>query len=115
MSEEEGVASVRIGQLDGMFLRPVQVTVSTMDGSATANEDFIPLTNTVLIFDENSTTQVVNVIVVNDNFVEELETFFVTLSTDDPSVFLGGFEEGRTRTMEIIILDDDGELASMKF
>ena len=104
MSEEEGVASIRIGRFDGSFFRPVQVMLSTMDDTATSNEDFIPLTDVVLTFNESSSTQVVNVTIVNDNILEDQETFFVVLSTDDPAVMLGG--EGVARSTRIDILDD---------
>ena len=104
MSEEEGVASIRIGRFDGSFFRPVQVMLSTMDDTATSNEDFIPLTDVVLTFNESSSTQVVNVTIVNDNILEDQETFFVVLSTDDPAVMLG--VEGVAQRTRIEILDD---------
>ena len=104
MSEEEGVASIRIGRFDGSFFRPVQVMLSTIDDSATSNEDFIPLTDVVLTFNESSSTQVVNVTIVNDNILEDQETFFVVLSTDDPAVMLG--VEGVAQRTRIEIIDD---------
>ena len=84
---EGEVASIEIGRVDGSFERPVQVTVSTMDGSATANEDYVPFT-TSLTFDDTSNTQVVTVTIINNIIVEATEIFTVVLSSVDPDVNL---------------------------
>lgn len=56
------------------LLGPVQVLVSTMNGTATSNADFIPLTDLVLTFNESSGIQVVRVAIVNDDVTEDSES-----------------------------------------
>jgi hypothetical protein len=82
---------------------PVNVTVSTDDGSATAaDNDYTPLTRT-LTFTAATLTQTVTINVTADNKFETDEEFFVNLSDASPGTAIGG---GRGRGL---IANDDAQ------
>ena len=67
----------------------IEVIANTTDGSASAtNGDYEPVENTVLTFDDQTATQTVTVFVNGDTFVENDETFHVTIATDAVGITL---------------------------
>ncbi|QLE55646.1 pre-peptidase C-terminal domain-containing protein [Nostoc sp. TCL26-01] len=59
--------------------QPITVQYTTVNGSAIANSDFTPLTNT-LTFAANQTSQTITIALLNDNLNEPNETFTINLS-----------------------------------
>ena len=70
--------------LSGPQTSPVTVDYATMDGTATAPDDYTAIPTTQLTFMPGQTTRTINVTVNSDALAEGSETFFVNLS--NPSV-----------------------------
>ena len=82
---------------------PVTVFYSTADGTATAGSDYIAATSELLVFWVGVTSETVTVPLINDDDVEEAETFrlVLTLSTI-PNAEIGDGEA------TVLVIDDDG-------
>ncbi|KAL0275303.1 UNVERIFIED_CONTAM: hypothetical protein PYX00_003196 [Menopon gallinae] len=88
----------------GNVEREAKVRVETVDGSAKANEDYIPI-DQVIVFASGECEKQIEVTIVDDNKWEPDEEFFLKLSlvkSDENLVQLG-----RISIMEITIIDDD--------
>ena len=106
INEPDGVATLTVVVLDGLLQRPVEVFLSTADDTATSSGvlDFLNLTDLVLEFDEDTLALEINVTIIDDDILENFETFFAFLDTDDPQVDLP------PDTAEVEIRDiDDGK------
>jgi uncharacterized repeat protein (TIGR01451 family) len=84
---------------------PVMVTFTTADGSAIANSDYLPVTQTVT-FDPGETLKLVSVAVIGDAVNENNETFTVNLSNPVNANITRGTGTGT-------IVDDDGPMADL--
>lgn len=105
VSENAGIASIRIGRLDGSFRAPVQVEFSTIDGTATSllpTPDFVPNSNVIIELDASNTFRFINITLLNDDVVESDEFFTGRLTTTDPRVLISMGHESVT----VNILDD---------
>ena len=76
--------------LSGTLDRSAIVNFFTTDGTATsvAPMDFIPVTQTSIVFNAGTTAQQVTVTIANDDIVENSEFFYGNLSTSDGAVIL---------------------------
>lgn len=81
--------------------RTVTVEFTTLEGSASANEDFEPTSGT-LTFDPGELMQTIAIPVIGDDLEELAEEFFVELSNPSNAGF-------GTRTGTGLIIDDDDE------
>ena len=74
--------------MSGTLEKPFEVFFSTSDGSATsiASLDFNPLIDVSLQFDASTTSHKVIVTIVNDDILEDSETFSGNLRTSDSAV-----------------------------
>jgi hypothetical protein len=88
----------RTGGSDG----GVSVTLTSSDGTATAPGDYAAVSATVTFAAGDTAAKTVDVAIVDDNVVEPLETFAVTLSAPT-----GGATLGVPATATISIQDDD--------
>ncbi|MFB1510938.1 MAG: Calx-beta domain-containing protein [Thiocapsa sp. C3-sup] len=104
LSEADGPASVVV-TLSVPRSVPVTVSYATVDGTATAGEDY-ESTSGVLTFVPGETVQVVEVAVIDDNAPEPTETFGVLLSN------AVGAALGQA-TATVSILDDDVPLPEL--
>ncbi len=95
--DREAVFTVR---LDASSVSPVTVRYATVDGTATAGEDYVTVANT-LDFAPGETEKVVRVTVIDDTLIEPDETFALNLTNAE------GAELARDRGVATI-LDDDG-------
>ncbi len=85
-------------------IESVSVDYATQDGTATAGEDYAAIRGT-LTFPVGSTTQPINIRIINDDLDElDGETFTLTLSNPANAVFLGGVSE---LTATVTITDDE--------
>lgn len=82
--------------------RSIIFTMATADGSATVGTDYNSL-NAVLVFNEANDQQLLclNVITIDDEIVEGIESFFVDITTSAPQVSVSP-----SRAM-VIIIDND--------
>ena len=76
-----------------------------MDGTAEAQSDYIPLKETV-VFEEGETSKTIEIKIVNDNEWEPDEVFFVRLSVKDTEQ---DCVVGKRAITQVTILDDDSE------
>ena len=76
--------------LNGTLDRSAIVNFFTTDGTATsvAPVDFIPVTQTSIVFNAGTTSQQVTVSIADDDIVENSEFFYGNLSTSDGAVIL---------------------------
>ena len=79
----------------------VSVSYSVAASSATAGEDFEPVTG-VLTFEAGETSKTIAVPLVADTFMEAVETFVVTLASPG-----GGAELGEVTSATVRIIDND--------
>ncbi len=87
--------------LDQKSVRPMTLTVTFQDGTATQGADYEPLEREV-VFAQGDTKQTLRFTVVDDKLIEETETFQVTFRPGE------GSEEGQdTVTATVEILDDE--------
>ena len=91
--------------MSGTLQRPVEVFFSTIDGTATslAPLDFNPLTDESLQFNASSTSHTVMVTIVNDDILENSETFSGHLMTSDSAV------DFDSQVANVNILEQPGE------
>ena len=91
--------------MSGTLERPVEVFFSTIDETATslAPLDFNPLTDVPLQFDASTTSHIVMVTIVNDDILENSETFSGHLMTSDSAVYFD------SQVANVTILEQPGE------
>lgn len=80
----------------------------SIDGSAKAQEDYIPI-DSIFTFESGEREKKVTVRIVDDNKWEPDEEFFLKLTVLDADDDL--IQLGRVSVMEITILDDDSEFS----
>jgi hypothetical protein len=98
----ESKGSVRVTILrSGGKAGPVTVDVATIDGSATAWNDYVPLSET-LTFEPGELQKVVSISIVDDSLYEGTEAFGISLL--NPT---GGLTLGRRSTAVVQIRDND--------
>jgi hypothetical protein len=101
----EGDSGTKLAQFTVSLSRPSETTITlpyrTVDGTATAGEDYTPMSGT-LIFAPGQTTAAVNVPVIGDTRVEPSETFSLVVT---PSAEITNGTAGSTG--QALILDDD--------
>ena len=102
IDEDAGQLSLEVERVNGTD-GPVSVELVTEEGTATANEDFVPITNpqTIQFADGESGTKTVQLQLINDSIAEPTETLTAELSNS-----LGGAEIGLA-TATITITDAD--------
>ncbi|XP_022249769.1 sodium/calcium exchanger 3-like [Limulus polyphemus] len=88
----------------GKISNQVSCRVETIDGTATAGEDYVPLKQ-IITFQPNEEEKKVFVEIINDNQWEPDETFFLKLVVSEEDRKEAAL--GRTCIMEITILNDD--------
>ena len=93
------VFTVRLSRADGT--NPVTVAYSTADGTATAGADYTAPTSQTLTFAATDTGKTVSVPLINDDVVEDSETFRLVLSSPSSNADLG-YDQAT-----VLILDDD--------
>ncbi|XP_037777233.1 sodium/calcium exchanger 2-like isoform X4 [Penaeus monodon] len=96
------VAIIRSGRTDN----EVSVRVETIDGTATEDQDYIPI-NQVITFGPGETEKLIEVEIINDNQWEPDEEFFLKISLLYNAEKRQGVQLGRISIMEITILNDD--------
>ena len=85
-------------------MRPAIVVFFTTDGTATSTApDFVRLDNLEMQFDKSTLIHSIVLTIIGDTILEDLEYFFVNLSTPDDAVDL------LPDTTRIKILINDGE------
>ncbi|MYJ44285.1 MAG: hypothetical protein F4069_02985, partial [Rhodothermaceae bacterium] len=105
VSIDDVVVAENIGQavftvrLDTPFTVPVRALYATVDGTATAAADYIPISGELTILPGESSVDV-TVVVIDDDFFESNETFTVVLSSPAGAVLGDGTGEGT-------IIDDE--------
>ena len=82
--------------------------LETIDGTAEAVKDYIPVKET-LVFKPDETLQHVDITVVDDNEWEPDEVFFVKLTLDVEDGSNKNAALGKRAIQEITILNDDGQ------
>ena len=98
VGEGLGDAEITVVRPDSDSGRAVTVVLSTVDGTARAGLDYLPVT-TAVTFDPGETSKTVSIPILDDRVTEALESFEVVLS--DPN---GG---DTIATLAVSILDDD--------
>ncbi|XP_042863418.1 sodium/calcium exchanger 2-like isoform X4 [Penaeus japonicus] len=96
------VAIIRSGRTDN----EVSVRVETIDGTATEDQDYVPI-NQVITFGPGETEKMIEVEIINDNQWEPDEEFFLKISLMFNTEKRQGVQLGRISIMEITILNDD--------
>ena len=94
------VFTVRLSRDDAA--NAVTVMYSTVDGTATAGADYAAATSQTLTFLAGSITETVTVPLVNDDIIEDAETFRLVLSSPSSNAEIGDGEA------TVLVLDDDG-------
>ncbi len=101
VSESAGTATVPV-TLSAPSGKTVKVKYSTVDGTATAGNDYTAKTDAELVFAPGTTTMNATVALLGDTIDEPDETFSVTLSAAENATILKG-------TGVVTLTDDDGE------
>ncbi|MEP6849461.1 MAG: Calx-beta domain-containing protein [Acidobacteriota bacterium] len=105
VGEAAGTAIIQVRRLGGTA-GTVSIDYATANGTATAGQDYIAASGT-LIFNDGQTIATFSVPILQDNIGESNETVFLTLS--NPT---GGAGLGSPITRSLVIVDDDGGLPS---
>ena len=82
----------------------LQKEISTQNGTTTANVDYTTITALTVNFDPGVDVQTVPVTILQDDFVDKNEVFFVMLSNPSTREALGNLHKGT-----VTIFDDDGK------
>lgn len=102
VQENDGIVEVCVNVSSQTLLqRTVEFVVSTLEASASESSDFISISS-VLSFDSNSPSfhQCVNITIVSGDPVENTETFFVLLMSEDAGVNI------QTPNVTVTIMDE---------
>jgi hypothetical protein len=78
ITENEGTLTMNV-TLDSPSGRTITVTYTTSDGTATAGEDYVAISGT-LVFTPGITNQTITITIISDELDENDETIIVTLS-----------------------------------
>ena len=89
------------------ILHFIQIRIETIEGSAEANKDFIPIKE-MLHFEVGELLKQVDIGIVDDNVWEPDEVFFVKLSLDPDDPNTNDVVLGKKAIQEITIVNDDG-------
>ena len=96
----------------------ITVNYQTLANTATAGQDYVPVTSGTLVFESGETQKTLFIPITNDDLIEGVENFFVALTgataeTEDgqPSSASIGIDG----TANITILDDDSPTATIGF
>ncbi len=104
LSVDEGNGYVNINiqlELDAAAEQQVSVNISTTDGSAEANKDYVPVDNEPIVFAVGETSKTYEITIAGDLIFEEDEYFEVTLSNvSGPGTIADG-------TARVDLLNDD--------
>ena len=84
---------------------PLSVSLSTMSGSATSPQDFTLINGQDLTFSPSQSRQTVNINIVDDDVLENMEQFSVTLTQINPRAPVMNL----LNSANITIYDDDRE------
>ena len=80
--EGNGFSNVTVElTLDVAADEPVTANVSTNEGTAESNKDFVPVSNLPVVFSVGQTSQTFNILIVGDFIFEDDEFFEVTISS----------------------------------
>ena len=84
------------------------VKYETIEGSATANDDYVPIDD-ILIFEPKEERKIITIIIIDDDEWEPDETFFVRLSLPEDSEVTNGTlcRLGKKKIAQVTILNDD--------
>ena len=93
------VFTVRLSRADPD--NPVTVMYSTVDGTASAGADYTAASSQTLTFTAGSTTETVTVPLIDDDVIEDPETFRLVLSLPSSNAEVGDGEA------TVLVLDDD--------
>lgn len=96
------VSICRSGKTDSR----VSVRVETIDGTATVDQDYVPI-NEIITFESGEIEKFIDVEIINDNQWEPDEEFFLKISLLMDQEQREGVQLGRISIMEITILNDD--------
>lgn len=103
---EEGNSGIKevslLVKLDGQYPEEVQLDYATQAGSAAANEDYLSIETTRLVFAPEETEKEITVSIVADELVEEDESFMIILSNVSNAILA-------TAEVTITIVNDDEE------
>ena len=83
--------------------------METIDGTAEANNDYVPIKQT-LVFEKDEDHKHVDIEIINDNEWEPDEVFFVKLSLDPNDPNSKNCLIGKKAIQEVTIINDDGKL-----
>ncbi|MFN2623250.1 MAG: Calx-beta domain-containing protein [Chthoniobacterales bacterium] len=89
---------------------PISVDFATRDGSATAGQDYNAASGTIT-FGSGETQKQIAIGIVNDNFLENAESFFVDLSNPQGA----SFKTDGSATATVTISDDDSGTSTIQF
>ena len=78
----ENLSLIKFGSSDV----PLAVTISTLSGSATADEDYEPLESTDVMFEPSDQQQFVAITIMNDAVFELTENFSIAVSASSPQI-----------------------------
>jgi hypothetical protein len=81
----------------------ISINYETLEGSAKAWEDFVPVNNGTLVFEPGETTQRFTLQMINDTGFEVNENFYVALSDPTPPDLV----QINTIRAEIVVISDD--------
>lgn len=97
--------------LTGELEREVTIQLTTIEGTAMNGSDYIEVVKEERVFQPTSQTDNLeecwDIVLVDDNILEENETFSVTLTINDTSVDFNG------STAEVVITDNDCKLRNV--
>ncbi|XP_053387424.1 sodium/calcium exchanger 3-like isoform X2 [Mercenaria mercenaria] len=103
--ENEGKVRLEIRRYGRLDL-PVAVKLETIDGTAEAVSDYVPV-KTVVKFDANETSKDINIEIVDDDIWEPDEFFFAKLFIDHDDERSKHVALGSTSINQITIINDD--------
>ena len=110
VSEGAGTVSITV-EATPAPTQQVQVRLSTRNGTAMSGSDYVAV-NTTVTFAVNDTTETVDVTIVNNNSVEDSESFSVNLETITGQTGVAISETNGDATVEIT--DDDEATVGMQ-
>ena len=102
---------VRVDILSGLLGREVVVQFQTFDGTAMAGEDYSNVSRSLVFTSSRRGGNRFNVFVpiINDEALEEIESFFIILSPTEQDIEQTGVVIVNSEA-EVFIIDDDGKL-----
>ena len=110
MSEEEGRVSTNLAIVDGEIEESaglVSVSVQTTDGSATADEDYVSIPDTEIVFSSDISVNSLDVDIIPDERIEPFEEFRLEAYSDDarievmPAVAVVNIEDADTASVSV--------------